>query len=656
MFQSVWMTEEVMRKSLRFCSRQSPWRQRSFLVTSSIKDTSLPNQQLAQGWVTKQSQTRPCQSFVSSVRFYSQIHNEELEEKKHSTSPEPSLPAETAGREQRRSPFLDHLQSCGSPSDVLDLTCQIAPTVQQISKCLNQMWTTTKKMSDEQQRCELQLMFEHPAFEKLLQNAMKFAVYMRNEDIAYSLLCMVRLGVPQSSRVVQTFLRNCQEKLNDFNEKSLSIVASCLEHMESSANVDALKDAMRLVVEDSLPQIKNVMTLQVMMRLLGKDAPLHIKKKLEAKALSMTDQFSIPNSQYMITTMAKIGFSSKPLLDICSKNITENISGIPFNRLNKLLQSYRELHYRDFDMLTAMTDYVSSMIDIWTNKQIIIFLSLFEDLFFCPTALMEAFAEKVISNPDALTRKDLLCLLKVYSYFNHDLKHHRQQFLDSLSQALNSYLPNMSSYELLKALYYMCLLGHFPSAPLEKLLQSSTLELLSTTAPKFLPRQERMFQTLHLCLRLDHPALPLPLTVPPSVLGSSFSISSSVNPQLSQALQSIVVDEADTLLQEMVMVENFYFVDAVITKPLSNQTAESSFAGDECSPAESSQSFCYGTSNPRGVLAIKIRHLKILGYNPVLLSEQELWSVPVGKRMDFLREQIFPEHLRSDTQPKAEQL
>ncbi|KAM7375115.1 hypothetical protein PAMA_014277 [Pampus argenteus] len=629
MFQSVWVTEEVMRRSLRFCSRQFPWRQRSFLVTSSGKDASLPGQQLAHSWVTNQSQTRRSQSFVSSVRFYSQSHNEELEEKKHFTSSEPSLPAETAGRGQRRSPFLDELQRCVSPSDVLDLTCRIAPTVQQISVCLNQMWTTIKKMSDEQQRCELQLMFGHPAFEKLLQNAMKSVVHMPNQDIAYSLLCMVRLGVSQNSRVVQTFLLNCQEKLNEFDERSLSIVASCLELMESSGNVDALKDGMRLVVENSLPQIKNVMTLQGVMRLLGKDAPLRIKKKLEAKAISMTDKFTIPNSLYMITTMAKMGFSSKPLLDICSKNITENISGIPFNRLNPLLQAYRELNYRDFDVLTGVSDYGSSMIDIWSNKQIIIFLSLFEDLLFCPTALMETFAEKVISNPDALTRKDILCLLKVYSRFNYDLNHHRQQFLDSLSQALNSYVPDMSSYELLKAVYYMCLLGHFPAAPLEKLLQSSTLEIFSTTAPKFLPRQERMFQTLHLCLRLDRPALPLPLTVPPSVLGSSFSTGSSANPHLSQALQSMLVDEADTQLQEMIMVENFYFVDGVITKPLPNPTAESSVAGDECSPAESSQriavicapysSFCYGTSNPCGALAIKIRHLKILGYNPVVV-------------------------------------
>lgn len=42
---------------------------------------------------------------------------------------------------------------------------------------------------------------------------------------------------------------------------------------------------------------------------------------LQGKALSMTEQFSLPNSQYMISTMAAMGFYSKPLLDVCCSRI-----------------------------------------------------------------------------------------------------------------------------------------------------------------------------------------------------------------------------------------------------------------------------------------------------------------------------------------------
>lgn len=61
------------------------------------------------------------------------------------------------------------------------------------------------------------------------------------------------------------------------------------------------------------------------------------------------------------------------------------------------------------------------------SVQLILLLSAFENLSFCPTAFMEAFAEKVIANPDALTLKDILCVLKVYSSLNYDLQHRRQQ-------------------------------------------------------------------------------------------------------------------------------------------------------------------------------------------------------------------------------------
>lgn len=55
------------------------------------------------------------------------------------------------------------------------------------------------------------------------------------------------------------------------------------------------------------------------------------------------------------------------------------------------------------------------------------------------------------------------------------------RFLDGLSQALDSYLPKMSGFELLKTVYHLCQLGHFPSAPLQQLLQSGTLEQFKTT-------------------------------------------------------------------------------------------------------------------------------------------------------------------------------
>lgn len=655
---SAFVTEEIMRLGLRFCSRRFLLKQPSFRVTSSIKVTCFPSQQFSHVWSQRQSNTW---LFRSPVRFYSQGTNHSDEEMDLHL---PSLLSAETERGLKDSSYQERLQRCSSPSDVLHLISQYPPTVRQVSGCLTVLWSVTKKLSEEQRRCELQLMFEDPAFKGLLENVLQNVGYMRNKDLAYALLSLVNLGVPQHSLVVQTFLRTCQEKLNDFDEQCLSILASSLKEMVCSPNVQALMEALRLLVEARLPEIKNLMALQTMMRVLGKDTPKELKWKLEKKALSMTDQFSLPNAQYMFSIMASMGFYSKPLLDVCSKRITEDIYGIPFNRLLKLLQSCRELLYRDLHLFTAISDYIASTMDTWTDKQLILFLSIFEDLVFCPDSLMEAYAKKVIANPDILTLKGLLCVLKVYSSLNYDLQHQRQPFLDSLSQAVDSYLPKLSGFQCLKVVYHLCVLGHFPSAPLEQLLQSSTLEQLSRL--KFPKSQEKMFQTVDLCLRLDRPSLPRPLTVPASVLGDPTPSSPPDNVSFSQCLHSALGDQARRMLQETVVVENFYLIDGVITKPLPNPTSvteASSCAVAERSPAESSQriavnyapqsSFCFGMTKPRGILAVKIRHLKILGYDPVLIPEHLLHNISEERRTEILRRLIFPEHHRSQKQPES---
>ncbi|KAM6945668.1 FAST kinase domain-containing protein 2, mitochondrial [Aplochiton taeniatus] len=565
----------------------------------------------------------------------------------------PSLLQEQAVAAKRVS-FYDRLQECGSPTDVLDLVAQFTPTQRRISNCLTRIWEINKKMTEEQRRYELPLMFEHAGFKELLQKVMQDAGLMRTSDLAYCLLATVKLGVGQRSRVVQTLLRICQERLNEFDEKSLSILASCLEHMESNANVDALKDGIRLLVASRLPGIKKVMTVQTMMRLIGRDAPPDLKKKLEMKALSMTDQFSLPNSQYMISTMATMNFHSKALLDICSARITENVHNVPFNRLLLVLRSCKELHYRHLGLLTAVSEHVASTLDIWSNRQVILFLSAFEDLSYCPSALMEAFSRSVVGNPDALTLKDVLSILKSYSSLNYDLQGQRQEFLDSVSRVLQSYLTKMSPLEVLKAVHCLCLLGHFPPGPLEHLLASNSMEELSTTGDKSVRGVEMRLRMVDTCLRFDRPLLPRPLSVPDSALGTFSASDVTANPALCNTLASILEGGLEGTLEEGVMVENQYLIDGVISRPLQStslpsdgqpaQTEHSQRIAVICPPPSS---FCYGTSHPRGNLPVKIRHLKILGYNPVVVAQHELESLSEEERCNFLRARIFPE-------PKAE--
>lgn len=51
-------------------------------------------------------------------------------------------------------------------------------------------------------------------------------------------------------------------------------------------------------------------------------------------------------------------------------------------------------------------------------------------------------------------------------------------------------------------------------------------------------------------------------------------------------------------------------------------------------------SFCFGTSRPRGLLAVKIRHLRILGYTPVLVRKYIVVNQELMKNTQLEKDRI----------------
>lgn len=539
---------------------------------------------------------------------------------------------------KHRSVLMDKLPLCSSPSDVLDLTLQFAPTSVQLSRCLSQMWKSLKKLTEEQRRAELQLMWEHAAWEPLLQCAVDRVSHMPNVHLAYSLLALVKLGVSPRTRVVQTYLRAAQERINDFDDKSLSILSSCLENMEGGANVQALKHGIRLLVEARLPQIENVLHLQTMIRLVGKDAPLKLKHKLESKALSLSDQFTLPNAQYMITSMVALGFTSKPLLSICSSKIAEHLSMVPFNQLLTVLVSCRELRFRELQLLSAVSEYGASMVHVWTHRQLILVLSALESLSYRPEALLDSYSELVLSNPEALTLRDLLCVLKVCSSLNYS----SSRLVLCLSAGLEQYVQRMRPLQLLKAQHHLSVLGHFSPTLLHALLQDTTLQALKAHDAKFVESQLDM---LELCLHLERPDLHQALSVSSAFPHRCPAAVPALKPELSSALGKLMEDRPDWAVTEGVSALGLYLIDAVLTK---KSVAEASVAV-LCVPVSA---FCFRTSHPRGPLALKLRHLRLLGYRPLVVPEQEILSLSEEQRVDFLRVRLFNDGLNTST-PEA---
>lgn len=160
---------------------------------------------------------------LKQVLYYSQSGHDVLDAQIKQT------PASTETSElldkAERTPFYSHLQNCFCPTDVLDTLKQIPVSQQLISSIFTRIWESTKKMTDEQRRCELRLMFDHPGFEEVCERAAADAWRMRSEDLAYTLLAVVNLGVSQDTRVVQTLLRVIQvsEEVLSYNSRSLKV-------------------------------------------------------------------------------------------------------------------------------------------------------------------------------------------------------------------------------------------------------------------------------------------------------------------------------------------------------------------------------------------------------------------------------------------------
>ncbi|KAM4698791.1 FAST kinase domain-containing protein 2, mitochondrial [Rhinophrynus dorsalis] len=551
-------------------------------------------------------------------------------------------------RDERYPEIYDALKKCNSPSDVLELCSSPSMSLKLVSNCFTTMWETVKKIGVEQRRYEKQLMFEHPNFENLCRHAMHGANRMSSEDLVYTLHAVVKLQVHHRTRLVQTLLRACQEHLNDFEEREISILATSLDGMDSSRNVDALRSGLRLLVEVRMPEIRGVLPLQTMMRSIGKDAPVSLKKKLERKALEMVDEFSLPNAQYMFTTLAAIQMRSIPLLDACSQKIIDNLDGLPFWKLINVLQACRELSYRNEELLSAVGDYVVSTIYMWHTKQVTLLLSVLENLGFRHVSLLDIFADKVIQNPQSLTLKDLLITVKIYSLLNHLPEGRSQQFLEALNTSLALYLPRIPPVELLRVMFSFCILGYFPQIPLDKLLQEDVLNELLTSANHNVEINERMLHGINLCLELDKPSHTKRQVV---AQGKPSAVNVTTQPDVQVTLQSILGDS--NLLQHNVQLPNDYYIDFVLaldTEQNKVVTVADTQASDNalhikrvavlCAPVSS---FALGTSHPLGKLAMKMRHLKALGYHVVLVPVNEFGKLNELERVEFLRSRIFPE-------------
>ncbi|XP_043852495.1 FAST kinase domain-containing protein 2, mitochondrial [Dromiciops gliroides] len=537
----------------------------------------------------------------------------------------------------------DLIQQCNSMSDVLDVFSKYPRF-----SCCNYfitMWKIAKNMSEDQKRVERQLLYEHPAFKQLCDHVMKEAKIVRLQQLMFTLYAVIRIGIPQNIYLVQVLLRVVQERINECDETSLSVLSRTLETMEESKNVDALRAALRLLVDKQIWTIEHILTLQTMMKCIGKDAPYPLKKKMELKALKELNKFSHVNSQYMFGALAALNHRSLILLNECSKMVVANIHGCPFWMLMNILQSCRKLQYQNLDLFTAIGDYVTTTFDMWKMKQVLAFLFAFETLRFRHIGLMNMFLKRVLDESQSLNQKEILCILHIYSSLNHFHECKNQEFLEVITSALNTYLPKISSLNLLKAVYCFCLLKHFPQDPFNQLLQENIINELLMSGNES-SKAENMLHQVNACLEFEDTSVlqSIPITLKECSSDSFFS-----NVEVEDVLLNLF--ENKRLFLKNVQLPHNYFVDFELRMDSKRSQVFPVSEADVfvakpdilrvallCVPRSA---FCFGTTHPRGGLGMKMRHLKALGFHVILVHTWEIKRLDMNPAVTFLKTQIF---------------
>nr|XP_015095543.1 FAST kinase domain-containing protein 2, mitochondrial isoform X2 [Vicugna pacos] len=505
------------------------------------------------------------------------------------------------------------------------------------------MWVIAKRMSDDQKHFEKQLMFNHPAFSQLCEHSMREAKIIHCNSLLFSLHAMVKLGIPQNTLLIQTLLRVVQERINECDEKCLSILSTILEAMEPCKNVDVLRAGLRMLVDQQVWKIEHVFTLQTVMKCIGKDAPIGLKRKLEMKALKQLDQFSVLNSQHMFEVLAAMNYRSVILLNECSAMVTSNIHGCPLKILINILQSCRDLRYHNMDLFKGIADYVATTFDIWKLKQVLFLLILFENLGFRPVGLMDLFMKKAADEPGFLNVKSLVSILNVYSSLNHLDTCQAHEFLDVMTNALTGSLHHISSENLLNAVCSFCLMNRFPLAPVNQLLQKDIINELLTSGDV-----ERNVHKLHIlatCLKLDdapyhkdiHLALPKPPLTP-----------LQPNAKAGEALSSLL---GEGYFSKSVQLPHNYYIDFEIRMDTNRSQVLPFSDADVVTSATDIQrvavlcvpksTYCLGSTHPRGFLAMKMRHLKVMGFHVILVNNWEVEKLEMKDAATFLKTKIY---------------
>ncbi|XP_073074334.1 FAST kinase domain-containing protein 2, mitochondrial isoform X3 [Manis javanica] len=387
--------------------------------------------------------------------------------------------------------------------------------------------------------------------------------------------------------------------------------------------------SLHAVVKLGIPQ--NTLLVQTLLRV------------VQMKALRDLGKFSTLNSQHMFEVLAAMNHRSILLLNECSKMVIDNIYGCPLKVLINILQSCKELRYYNLYLFKGIADYVATTFDIWKLKHVISLLILFANLGFRHTGLMDLLKKKVIDEPDCLNIKNIVPILHVYSSLNHFYECQAREFLEVMASTVTTYLYHVSSENLLNAVCSFCMMNHFPLVLINQLLQKDVINELLLSAD--MKRNVGKLHILAACLKLDDNPFQ---NAKDLVLPQLPSTPLYPNAKVAEVLSSLL---GEKYFSENVQLPHKYHIDFEIRMDTKRNQVLPFSPVDLSTPATNIQrvavlcvpksNYCLDSAHPRGFLAMKMRHLKVMGFHVILVNNWEMEKLEMKDAVKFLKTQIY---------------
>ncbi|KAF3829017.1 hypothetical protein GH733_003281, partial [Mirounga leonina] len=208
-----------------------------------------------------------------------------------------------------------------------------------------------------------------------------------------------------------------------------------------------------------------------------------------------------------------------------------------------------------------------------------------------------------------------------------------------LATSLTGYLHHIFSENLLNAVCSFCLMNHFPMALINPLLQKDVINELLMSGNE---RNAHKLCILAACLKLDISCQNTVDLAPPPLLSTALY----PNVKVADALSSLL---GEGYFSKNRQLTHNYHIDFEVRMDI-NRSQLLPFSDVVTSAADTQgvavlcvprSTYCLDLAHPRGFLAMKMRHLKVMGFHVILVRNWEVERLEMQDVVTLLKTKLY---------------